>query len=175
MLTQDYLKKVVKYDFESGEIFWLKRPLEHFKNESSCNGWNKKYSGKKAVTLDGKGYRVMNIDGKRYLVHRLAWLYTYGEWPKVIDHCNGVKTDNRISNLVNGSIQQNHLNMRKAKNNTSGVTGVYLNTKRNLWCAQIKFKGKTRHLGSSKDFEGAVEIRKAEEKRLGFSVRHGSD
>lgn len=35
-----------------------------------------------------------------------------------------------------------------AKNNSSGIRGVYRNKRNNRWCAQITFQGKTRYLGS---------------------------
>lgn len=35
-----------------------------------------------------------------------------------------------------------------ARNNSSGVRGVYKNERTNRWCAQITFKGKTKYLGS---------------------------
>lgn len=49
-----------------------------------------------------------------------------------------------------------HLNA----NNTSGVTGVYLNRKTGRWNAQIGFKGKTYFLGSFSDKQEAVAARK---------------
>jgi len=175
MIDATILKTLVSYDAETGEMVWLERPHCLFKNKQAAKSWNTRYSGKKATTVDGKGYLVISIFEKRYLVHRLAWLYTYGEWPDVIDHINGVKTDNRLCNIRNVTQQSNHMNNRKARNNTSGATGVYLNKRNNLWCAQMKFNGKTYHLGSSRNFDEAVQMRKAEEKRLGFSERHGSD
>lgn len=173
MLNQKILMQLVEYCPETGVMKWRKRDVSFFKSDHSCRSWNTKYTGKEALTLDGKGYRVITIFTKRYLVHRLAWLYVHGVWPKIIDHLNGNKTDNRLANLREVSSQGNHLNMRKASNNTSGVTGVYLNARKNLWCAQMKFNGITYHLGSSKNFEEAVAMRKAEESRLGFSIRHG--
>lgn len=46
------------------------------------------------------GYVHLRLKGVDYKAHRLAWFYIHKTWPKnVIDHINGVKTDNRISNL----------------------------------------------------------------------------
>ena len=174
-ITADLLKKLVNYDEVSGEMYWLNRPVEMFKTKSAHAGWNKRLAGKKAVTIDGKGYLVISIFCKRYLVHRLIWLYVYGRFPKIIDHINGIRTDNRLVNLQEVTNQQNHMNQKRSSKNTSGATGVYLNKKRNLWCAQIKFNGSTYHIGSSKSFNDAVIMRKNEEKRLGFSERHGNE
>ena len=173
-MNNKLLKSLVHYDEKTGDMCWLVRPRDMFKTNAAYLGWNKKYPTKKAITLDGKGYRVISIFCKRYLVHRLAWLYTYGEFPCILDHINGVRTDNRLCNLREVTHQQNHMNQRISSKNTSGVTGVYLNNRKKLWCAQMKFNGKTYHLGSSAIFEEAVALRKNEENRLGFSERHGS-
>lgn len=175
MITKEYLKSVAHYNPVSGDMFWKERPEWHFKNNGACRSWNTKYAGNKMETLDGKGYKVVSINKKRYLVHRLVWLYVHGRWPNIIDHKNGIRTDNRLSNLRDVSMSENHKNRSISKNNTSGVTGVYLNKSRGLWCAQMKHGGKTYHLGSSVFFEEAVALRKAEERRLGFSKRHGVD
>lgn len=172
-MNQKLLKELVEYCPETGIMRWKKRCESHFKNGLRVSNWNTKYAGKELTTLDGKGYVVGSFFAKRYLVHRLAWLYMTGEWPNIIDHINGNKTDNRFKNLRNVSNQENHMNCRRANNNTSGVTGVYKNKSNGLWCAQMKFNGHTYHLGSSKNFDEAVRLRKNEEKRLGFSDRHG--
>jgi len=174
-VKQEDVVKFINYDKDTGKIFWIKRRSSFFKTEHSCKSWNTRYSGKEITTIDGKGYRVLSILGKRYLAHRLAWLYVKGEWPNVIDHINGDRLDNRFANLRNVTNQQNHMNCKMAVNNTSGATGVYKNKVRNIWCAQMKFNGVTYHLGSSRNFEDAVRMRKEEEIKLGFSDRHGEN
>lgn len=49
------------------------------------------------------GYVMRRFMGRRlYYEHRLIWVYHYGPIPdgKTIHHINGVKDDNRISNLM---------------------------------------------------------------------------
>jgi len=48
----------------------------------------------------------------------------------------------------------------------SGVIGVSLDVKRNLWFASITVNGKARFLGRFKDFPGAVAARRAAEAGL---------
>ena len=48
-----------------------------------------------------------------------------------------------------------------AKNNSSGVRGVYQNRRTGRWCAQITFKGRTKFLGS---YETITEAKRARER-----------
>ncbi len=72
------------------------------------------------------GRMNIKIDGKPYLAHRLAWLYTHKEWPKkFLDHINGNTWDNRIENLRDVSNSINMQNQKRAHvTNHSGVLGV---------------------------------------------------
>ena len=173
-MDQKTLIKLVDYNPKTGEFTWKNRSQEFFQTDHHMRSWNTRYAGKTIGVIDPKGYRSVFIMGKQYRLHRLAWLYCYGNLPKIVDHINGIKTDNRIENLREVTQQQNLMNAARSNKNTSGVTGVYFNQNRGIWCAQIKFNGQTYHLGSSKNFEKAVELRKNEEKRLGFSKRHGA-
>tara|TARA_R110002050_G_C8731511_1_gene497280 strand:- start:19 stop:570 length:552 start_codon:yes stop_codon:yes gene_type:complete len=172
-ITQKVAKELIFYNDKTGVAIWKKRTSEHIKKHSSLKSWNTRHAGNEIKTVDGKGYLKATIIGKQYILHRLIWLIHYGSYPNVIDHINGIRTDNRISNLENTTSQGNHMNQRISSKNTSGVCGVYKNKSSNRWCAQMKFNGKTYHLGSSKIFDEAVKLRKDEEKRLGFSERHG--
>ena len=172
-MDSDFVRKIIRYEPETGKVFWKKRTVDLFKSDWSCRSWNTKYAEKEIMNIDGKGYNSAFILGKQYRIHRLIWLHCYGVYPKIIDHINGDRLDNRLKNLREVTSQENHMNMRVSSKNTSGVTGVYYSKKRNLWCAQMKFDGKTYHLGSSKDKEKAIALRKKEELRLGFSERHG--
>lgn len=81
-----------------------------------------------------RGYVDIRIDAKKYKAHRLAWLYVHGRWPeKLIDHINGVKTDNRLINLREASAAEN------AMNNPS--LGVYWCKRRRAWRAFISVGG----------------------------------
>lgn len=152
---------------------WKPRTEKHIKNKVALKSWNTRYAGTTLCSIDGKGYPFASIMGKQYRIHRLAWVYAYGLEPNIIDHINGVRTDNRLCNLRNTTHQGNHLNQKRNSTNTSGVAGVYFMKAKKLWCAQMKFNGKTYHLGSSKSFFEAVCLRKSEERKLGFSHDHG--
>jgi hypothetical protein len=95
--------------------------------------------------LVSKYWRI-RLEKRLIAAHRIAWLITYGEWPKDdIDHINGDPLDNRIENLRACTRSQNCQNKRKptGENPYLGVTAFG-----DKWRAQIKGRGnKNRHLG----------------------------
>lgn len=105
--------------------------------------------GKEAGARMSHGYRSIGIDGRDYTAHRLAWLYVHGEWPAAyIDHINGDRADNRISNLRDVSQSVNMQNVYAPKsNNKSGFRGVSWHKQRSKFAARIKVDGKYRSLG----------------------------
>jgi deoxyribodipyrimidine photolyase len=96
-------------------------------------------------TMHPRGYYKMAVDYRYYLVHRVVWLYCYGEWPDEIDHINGVPTDNRLCNLRSVNHSQNMKNRKLSVTNTSGYKGV--SRFRDKWKAQIRSDGSTVYLG----------------------------
>jgi hypothetical protein len=78
---------------------------------------------------------------------------------KVIDHINGDPLDNCLSNLRIVTAQQNLMNRKPGRSNTSGVVGVTWIKKSQKWRASIGLDGKTIPLGYYKDFNDAVEAR----------------
>lgn len=106
-------------------------------------------------TRDGKqagfkstrsGYRIVSLNNKQYLEHRLAWFYMLKCWPdEQIDHINGVRDDNRWINLRSVTNQQNQFNRGVRKDSRTGMKGVY--PKGNRFRAAIWYEGKEKHLG----------------------------
>ncbi len=146
MLTQQRLKELFYYDENCGEFVRLK------KTTNSVN------IGDVAGTVNFYGYKQINIDGKIYKNHRLAWLYVYGFMPELhIDHINRNTKDNRISNLRLVTVSQNLQNSKKRTDNTSGYKGVSLHKKSGKWTSRIKICGNYKYLGLFDTKEKAYE------------------
>lgn len=93
------------------------------------------------------GYRVIGIDGGRYLAHRLAWLYMTGEWPSAfVDHRSLDRSDNRWENLRLATHTQNQANKHCRSDSFIGLKGV--RRCRGRWQARIKIDGIEKHLGT---------------------------
>jgi hypothetical protein len=99
---------------------------------------------------DNNGYVHLKIRDKSYPAHRIAWLLTYGEIPpRFLDHINGDRADNRISNLRLATIAQNNQNQRKARsdNKSTGILGVHYFPQGDKYRPRIMVDGKSINLG----------------------------
>lgn len=161
VLTQSYLKSILRYDPEIGRFFWIV-------------SLKKGIAGKMAGNLKSDGYRHISINGKNFFEHRLAWMYVNGEFPEFqLDHINHNRSDNRMQNLRAVSGQENCRNRPMQNNNSSGVTGVSWHARDGRWRAYIKNAGKAKHLGVFSDYFEAVCARKSADLQYGFHKNHG--
>jgi hypothetical protein len=161
MLTQAELQSKLHYDSETGIFTWI---------NCGC----KKFNGLVAGHSNNRGYLNIHFNSKLYLNHQLAWMYIYGYIPKYIDHINGDKHDNRIANLREATNQQNCLNKKLNKNNTSGIKGVSWYKPSKKWYAQLSINGKIKNLGYFEDIELAeLVVKEAREKYHGDFANHG--
>ncbi|WP_049732864.1 HNH endonuclease signature motif containing protein [Rhizobium ecuadorense] len=178
-LTFAEISKLLKYEPETGKLFWLPRPVEMFSDAclggstTNAKRWNNQFANKEAfLTVDGKGYLCGNIFDRQYGAARVAWLLHSGDWPKdCIDHINGDPKDNRITNLRDVSRLENQRNRKRFSSNKSGVCGVIRDKKR--WKAHITVDGRLRSLGVYDDISDAIAARLRAEKEFGYHPNHG--
>lgn len=179
---QALLNKLLRYEPETGKLFWRARPIEMFSSggvgaKATHRTWNSKYAEKEAFPCSkpkgARGYIQAQIFKKKYLAHRIIWKMVTGDDPSLIDHINGDKTDNRFANLRDVSELENGQNLAMHSRNSSGCTGVMWNKQFERWHAFISVMGKRRHLGLYKSKDEAVLARKAGERKYGFHPNHG--
>ncbi len=139
MITQEILKEV--FDYSDGFLIWKKKI-------------SKKVVIGKQAGYNRKGYTNIGIYGKEYPAHSLIYLWHFGKYPKVIDHINRDKKDNRIENLREATFQQNSANSRTPSHNTSGYKGVCFDKKHKKFMAHLTLNGKFKFIGY---FETAAE------------------
>jgi len=99
--------------------------------------------------IDKTRYEVKRVNGNTGRHNRIGiHQFILGRQPKglVIDHINGIVTDNRKCNLQVCTQSQNKAKANNYKN-MSGYRGVSWNKARKSWKAQIKCRGRTYSLG----------------------------
>lgn len=134
-MTNDYIRKILDYDKETGIFKWkIYKP-----------GGPK--IGDRAGVISAEGYNCIKIDGKSYKAHRLAWLYVYGTFPKnLIDHIDRDRKNNKIDNLREVSYSENSQNQGFYRERRKMHIGVYL-LKNGKYRSRITINKKTINLG----------------------------
>lgn len=113
MLTQKELKRQYHYDPLTGLFTYLVG--------------NQLVKPGTIVKPKATGYVVVSVLGKQYYAQRLAMLYMTGLMPEKhveIDHIDGIRDNNKFSNLRTASRAENARNSKMYANNKSGYKGV---------------------------------------------------
>lgn len=121
-LSLEELRLLFKYDPDTGVI---SRPPED-----------------KPIGYDnGFGYLRTSVKNKKIVLHRLAWLLTFGKFPEFdLDHINGNRKDNRLVNLREATRAENLQNQTKAK-------GFRWFKPAKKWMVTVKKDYKAHHIG----------------------------
>lgn len=179
--SPELLRQLLSYEPETGELFWRARGVGFFSDGAksahhSCNAWNSRFANKAAFTsYDGNGYLHGRVLRSAYQAHRVTWAIYNGQWPEqFIDHINGIRDDNRISNLRCASVTDNNRNMRISVRNNSGYVGVFWSKVANKWGTTICDNGQPVHLGYFTDKNDAIVARKEAELKYGYHPNHGN-
>lgn len=96
------------------------------------------------------GYIQVQVDGVRYVAHRIVFKMESGNDPGElqVDHIDRNKKNNSPSNLRLATSAQNKQNTVSAnKNSKSGIRGVFWDKGKKKWRTTIGVDGKTKHIG----------------------------
>jgi len=162
MPSKEVLEKLLYYDPEAGKLYW--KINQGGQKAGIEAGWIHTLS-------DGRQYRRIRIQGKKYLVHRIILeMNGYSlRQDQVIDHENGDGLDNRPDNLRACTHQQNTQNSRVPKNNKTGHKGVSFRKDNQKYYARITHNGRASILPDSTGkkyfdtIEEPIKLRKAAE------------
>jgi len=116
------------FEYRDGSIYW----------KVMRSGMGK--VGSRAGCVNGRGYLVVGINFKKYLVHRIVWAMHGNEPVQVLDHISGDTTDNRIENLRAVTHGANMCNAKRSKRNTSGIKGVSFQASTGKWIGSVWHK-----------------------------------
>jgi len=135
-MNHAYLTSILDYDPDTGIFTWsTPRPKIRVGQKAGC-------------LHKGKKYVYIEIDGKGYAAHRLAWFYVTGKMPiDQIDHINRNRSDNRFENLREANNKFNQANRKTtSKYGLKGITYHKWLTE-NPWEAKIRVDKKDIYLG----------------------------
>lgn len=173
-LSPSDLHNFFDVDYESGKLFWKHRERSFFLSDISYKTWNGKHSGKEAFTcINNTGYKSGLLLSKPYLAHRIILAMKLGKWPEFVDHIDGNRTNNKISNLRDVAKGENARNVKRPIHNSSGHIGVSWNNRDKRWTAFITIHRKRKSLGNFKLIDDAIKARKDAEVQYDFHENHG--
>lgn len=135
-----------RYDPETGHLYWNWL----FRRRSK--------KGRPAGVKNGQGYIHINLNGKAYGAHRIAWTLYHKKEPKYhIDHIDGKPSNNKIDNLRDVPPILNLLN--KKAHRDGKVPGAWYCAKRKTkkWRSAITINRKVKELGFFHTKEEAAE------------------
>ncbi len=102
-----------------------------------------------AIGEPGREYAARNVrvgGGKQQTIYMHRFILDAGDAENEVDHENGVRLDNRRSNLRIATHSENMANQVTQARNVSGLKGVRI--KGAKWQAYISTDGEQRHLGT---------------------------
>jgi hypothetical protein len=159
MITQEQVNHL--FEYKDGELFW-----------KNCNSPSVK-NGAKAGHYNSYGYWRIETKYGSLAAHRVVFLMHHGYMPKIVDHIDGDKLNNKIENLRAATYEQNSYNAQIGKRNTSGAKNISWKADQCKWRVRIASNGKNITIGQFEDFELAELVAiMAREKYHGEFARH---
>lgn len=134
------------------------RLLERISYDPQLGEFRSRLSGDRIGWINDRGWRKIEIDGKKYRAARLAFFYMTGRWPHpTVDHKNRNRSDDRWENLKEAEFVEQIWN-RPQKPGVSGESHIY--SRRGKFVVRIKLPSLGRvRLGRYDSIEEAVKVR----------------
>ena len=143
--TKELVESLFNYNAEAGT---LTRKIQVAQNAKA---------GQSAGWVNGDGYLCVRIEGRIFKVHQIVWLLCKGVWQSgVIDHINQDKTDNRIENLRDTTVQINNINKGVRRDSKTGIPNVTWRERDKAYYAACKRNGTQNYLGCFKSLQDAA-------------------
>ncbi len=166
MVDLEELKLHIKYDPETGECFRIGY-LDCHGNLTKCE-----YLITGKTRPDKYGYYRVSIQGKRYVLHKLIYLYMTGKWANTIDHIDGDCSNNKFENLRETDRHGNMRNLKLRTDNPTGHVGVAI--KDGKYYAHAQRNGERLFAGYFDTIEEAISARLEMNLVYDFHENHGS-
>lgn len=129
-MTQNELREL--FDYKDGNLIW------------KISRGNRARVGSIAGSYDNSTkYRQVRLNKKKFYIHRLIWIYHYGEIENIyqVDH----KDRNRLNNNIN------NLRLLTEKQNKTNVMGEGVYKVEKKYMSLIGIDGKSKYLGIFED------------------------
>ena len=166
--TVEELHTYLTCDPLSGSVFWRQ-------SVEGAMPWFRRVAGKPAFcSVNSDGYLSGRLRGKYLLSHHVVYAMSTGAWcDGALDHVDGNRQNNAISNLRQASVTENNRNRRPAKGKR--FVGVTWNKRQQQWRASIEICGTKVFLGvfpseeqAAEAFDRAALVRSRQFARLNF-------
>ncbi len=164
-LNYNLVKNIFYYqeNDNTGYLIWKEnRAINKIKIGDIAGSFNKR-----------SGYYHLQLNKKKYLLHRIIFLWHHGYLPEYIDHIDKNKLNNKISNLRKTNLQLNQRNSKQRKS-LSEIKGVNWFKRDSKWYAIIYINKKKYYLGSYDNFDDAVLARYKKECEVNWNESEDS-
>lgn len=138
-LAFERVAELVRYEPETGNFYYTTRRSNACRKDGI------------AGTNGPRGDRILRMDGKTYLAHRVAFVLMTGKWPSFdVDHIDGNPSNNKWENLRDISHKMNSYNVHKVPSHKkhSNLLGAQWCAQGGFWKTEIMVEGKRFRLGT---------------------------
>lgn len=149
--TQAQLRELFTYNSSTGQLYANKAAGNNNYKPGRKIGKASKRFGYVRVTIEHTYTRV--------LAHRLIWFLVHGKLPQFLDHIDGDKANNILSNLRPATYSQNVYNTGARITNKCRYKNIYLCKYTNKYRVRVGVNGRYIEGGRYRDLKDAIEVR----------------